>query len=208
MTQALRQLEAEFRQDWKDGLNWECKRTAIAFCFLAVLAFAACLLSPALLDWIINLVTGSLSSAESGTSVQGLTAVLAMFAVNIQTCGLSMLYGMIPWLCLPALTLGLNSMLLGALTAWYVSLGYSPLVILAALLPHGIFEIPALILSLAAGLFVCGQMTRRIRGDETARPAMACLLVLSRTLILLLPLLAVSAAAETFLTPAIVSLLS
>ena len=71
MTQALRQLEAEFRRDWKDGLNWECKRTAIAFCFLAVLAFAACLLSPALLDWIINLVTGSLSSAESGTSVQG-----------------------------------------------------------------------------------------------------------------------------------------
>ena len=51
-------------------------------------------------------------------------------------------------------------------------------------------------------------MTRRIRGDETARPAMACLLVLSRTLILLLPLLAVSAAAETFLTPAIVSLVS
>lgn len=208
MTQAFRQLEAEFRRDWNDGLNWECKRSAIAFLVLTVLAFAACLLSPALLDWVIDLITGSLSAADTDTQVQGLTAVLSMFAANIQTCSISMLYGMIPWVCLPAVALGLNSMLLGTLAAWYVSMGYPPLLTLAALLPHSIFEVPALILSFAAGLFVCGQMTRRIRGDETARSAMACLMVLSRTLILLLPLLAAAAAAETFLTPAIVSFIS
>lgn len=208
MIRAFRQLGSSFYQDWRDGLNWECWRTAIAFFFLVILAFAACLLSPSLLDWILNLLAVSSSPAESSPSVPALAVMLVTWVVNIQTCGLSMLYGMVPWVRLPALSLGLNSMLLGVLSAWYVSLGYPPLVILAALLPHSIFEIPSLILSLAAGLFVCGQMTRRVQGDETARSPVACLLVLARTLIVLLPVLAVSAAAETFLTPAVVSLVS
>lgn len=205
MTQAFRQLGAEFRRDWDEGLNWECKRSVIAFAVLMVLSFTACRLSPPLLNWIMDLLTSTLSSGGSTTQVQGLTAVLTLLAVNIQSCSISMLYGMIPFLYLPALALGLNSMLLGVMAAWYVTLGYSPLVALAMLLPQFLFEVPALILSFGAGLFVCGQMTRRIRGDETARPAMACLMVLSRMLILLLPLLALSAAVEAFLSPAVLS---
>lgn len=206
MTQAFRQLGAEFRRDWDEGLNWECKRSAIAFAVLMVLAFTACRISPTLLNWVMDLLTGTLSSGGSDQQVQGLTAVLALLAVNIQSCSVSMLYGMIPFLYLPALALGLNSMLLGVMTAWYVTLGYSPLAALAILLPQFLLEVPALILSFGAGLFVCGQVSRRIRGDETARPAMACLMVLSRTLILLLPFLALSAAAEALLTPAVAAL--
>lgn len=206
MTQAFRQLGAEFRRDWDEGLGWECKRSAIAFAVLMVFAFAACRLSPALLNWVMDLLTGTLSSSGSTAQMQGLTAVLALLAVNIQSCSVSMLYGMIPFLYLPALALGLNSMLLGVMAAWYVALGYSPLAALAVLLPQFLFEVPALILSFGAGLFVCGQVTRRIRGDESARSAMACLMVLSRTLLLLLPFLALSAVAETILTPAVASL--
>lgn len=208
MTQSFRQLGAEFRRDWDDGLNWEFKRAAIAFLALAGLAFGACLLSPSLLDWIMDLISGSLSTAETGTQVRGFSAALAIFAADIQTCSVCMLYGMIPWACLPALPLGLNSMMLGTLAAWYISQDCSPLFILAALLPNSIFGVPALILSFAAGLFVCEQMTRRIRGDETARAPMACLMVLSRALILLLPLLALAAVTKTFLTPAIFSFVS
>lgn len=205
MTQAFRQLGAEFRRDWDEGLNWECKRSAIAFAVLMVIAFTACRLSPTLLNWVVTLLTGTLSSGGSDAQMQGFTAALALLAVNIQSCSVSMLYGMIPFLHLPALALGLNSMLLGVIAAWYVALGYSPLAALAMLLPQLLFEVPALVLSFGAGLFVCGQVTRRIRGDEAARPAMACLMVLSRTLILLLPLLALSAAVEAFRSPAVLS---
>lgn len=206
MTQAFRQLGAEFRRDWDSGLGWECKRSAIAFVVLMVLAFAACRLSPTVLNRVMELISGSLSAGGSAGQVSGFTAALALLAANIQSCSVSMLYGMIPFLYLPAVALGLNSMLLGVIAAWYVSLGYSPLLALTALLIHSIWEIPVLILSFGAGLFVCGQMTRRIRGDETARPAMACLMTLSRTLILMLPFLALSAAAEAFLAPAVLSL--
>lgn len=206
MTQAFRQLGAEFRRDWNDGLNWECKRSAIAFVVLTILAFAACRLSPALLDWIMQLITGTLAAAAPSEQAAGLAVMLTMLVANIQSCSVTMLYGMIPWLYLPAVSLGLNSMLLGVMAAWYLSAGYSALFIVVTLLFNLIFELPALILSFAAGLFVCGQITRRIRGDETARSAIACLMVLSRTLVLLLPLLVLSSAAQAFLAMAAIHL--
>lgn len=202
MTQAFRHLSTEFRRDWNDGLGWECKRSAIAFAVLTVLAFTACQISPALLDWVIRLITGNFTASALTEQAPVPAVMLAMLIANIQSCSVSMLYGMIPWLYLPAVSLGLNSMLLGAMTAWYLSAGYSPLFIVVTLLFNLIFELPALILSFAAGLFVCGQITRRIRGDETARSAIACLMVLSRILVLLLPFLVLSSAAQTFLTVA------
>ena len=97
--------------------------------------------------------------------------------------------------------------LLGVLGAWYVSEGVSPLVYLAAVIPHGIFELPALILAFATGLYVCGQVTRLCRRDKEALHVWDCLLLMSRVLFLaLLPLLAAAAVVEAYVTPLVASL--
>ena len=79
----------------------------------------------------------------------------------------------------------------------------------AALLPHGIFELPALILAAALGLFLCRQMTRRCRHDETALPLPVCLTQIARVFLLLIaPLLAVAAVMEAYVTPLLIGLFS
>ena len=39
-------------------------------------------------------------------------------------------------------------------------------VYLVGILPHGIFELPALVLFCAAGLYLCSRVTARVRGDK------------------------------------------
>ena len=74
-------------------------------------------------------------------------------------------------------------------------------------MPHGIFELPALVLAFSMGLYVCGQVTRRCRHDETALPLWDCVPLMSWLLLLvLIPLLAVAAAMEAYVTPLLLSL--
>ena len=74
-------------------------------------------------------------------------------------------------------------------------------------MPHGIFELPALILAFATGLYVCGQVTRLCRRDKEALHVWDCLLLMSRVLFLaLLPLLAAAAVVEAYVTPLVASL--
>lgn len=79
---------------------------------------------------------------------------------------------------------------------------------LSAILPHGLLELPALIISFAVGLFVCGQVTRRLfRKDESALHVWDCLVLISRVLLLvLIPLLAAAALIEAYITSVIASL--
>ena len=72
----------------------------------------------------------------------------------------------------------------------------------ASLLPHGIFELPALILAFSMGLYICGHLTRRCRRDPAALPLGACLGLAARLLVfLLLPLLILAALTEAYVTP-------
>jgi stage II sporulation protein M len=137
----------------------------------------------------------------------GTLSPVDLFVNNLRATLFTMLYGLIPFLQLPALALGLNAMMLGVLAAWYVSEGISLAVYLAALIPHGIFEIPALILAFAMGLYVCGQLTRRCRKDESALHLWDCLVQISRVLLLIeIPLLVVAALMEAYVTPVFASL--
>lgn len=191
---------------WHDGLSGEVKRSAIAFPLLAVLAFFICMFLPELREQLVALVMDTISGIGA-IKEDGTLSALGIFSNNLQACAFTMVYGLIPFLQLPALALGINAMLLGVLAAWYVSEGLSLLAYLAALLPHGILELPALILAFSMGLYVCGHLTRRCRRDKSALHVWDCLVLISRMLLLvLIPLLAVAAVTEAYVTPVIASL--
>lgn len=117
-----------------------------------------------------------------------------------------MLYGLIPFVPLSALALGTNALLLGALAALYqhhwIGLG----VYFIGILPHGIFELPALILSCALGLLICRTGTEKLRKRSDVsflRRVLDCNRVF---LFFVAPLLLVAALVEAYITPALLKL--
>ena len=75
---------------------------------------------------------------------------------------------------------------------WYTLPGSSP---------HGIFELPALLLAFALGLMLCKRVTRYVRENvkDMMKPLMANI---ARVYLMhILPLLIVAAIVETYVTP-------
>ena len=192
---------------WQNGLSGEVLRTAIAFPILVMLSFTLCTVFPALRDSLLSMVLSSMESMGI-VNEDGSLSALALFSNNLRATVFIMVYGLVPFIQLPALALGVNTMALGVLASWYIAQGYSIVAFLAAVLPHGLAEFPALILAFGVGLYVCGQVTRRLfRRDESALHIWDCLVLMSRTLLLvLLPLLAAAAVLEAYVTPLVASL--
>ena len=192
---------------WQNGLSGEVLRTAIAFPILVMLSFTLCTVFPALRDSLLSMVLSSMESMGI-VNEDGSLSALALFSNNLRATVFIMVYGLVPFIQLPALALGVNTMALSVLASWYIAQGYSIVAFLAAVLPHGLAEFPALILAFGVGLYVCGQVTRRLfRRDESALHIWDCLVLISRMLLLvLIPLLAVAAILEAYVTPLVAAL--
>lgn len=189
---------------WRDGVKRETGRSAAAFLILMVLTCVGCLLIPGLLDLLSGVMGNLTVDLDAVTDESGNLSALAVFVSNLQATTFIMLYGLLPFVQLPAMALGLNAVLLGWLAAVYVRSGLSLALYLAALIPHAIFELPAMMLAFGVGLYTCGQLTRRLRGNEEARSVTGCLSLMGQTLLLALaPLLLAAAFVEAYVTPAI-----
>ena len=119
----------------------------------------------------------------------------------------SILYGFVPFLFLPITAAITNAAILGVLAAWYqhngISLGYY----FAGILPHGIFEIPALIIAISLGTLLCFHMVLRIFRHKKAISMIDLISNILRTLLLVIfPLIALSAVIETYITPLVMNL--
>ncbi|EOS63613.1 stage II sporulation protein M [Oscillibacter sp. 1-3] len=196
----------DLREAWTDGLKEEVKRSAIAFLTIWALFFAVCAIFPDLRAKLVQMMFSTLSS-KNLSNESGKISVLALFLNNVQATAFIMLYGLLPFIQLPALALGVNAMMLGVMASWYAAEGISPLAYLAALLPHGVLELPALFLAFGTGLYICGQLTRRCRKDQSARSLWACMTLASQTLLsVLVPLLLIASFVEAYVTPAVAAL--
>ena len=207
MKGVLQYLISGLKSAWQNGLSGEVLRTAIAFPILVMLSFTLCTVFPALRDSLLSMVLSSMESMGI-VNEDGSLSALALFSNNLRATVFIMVYGLVPFIQLPALALGVNTMALGVLASWYIAQGYSIVAFLAAVLPHGLAEFPALILAFGVGLYVCGQVTRRLfRRDESALHIWDCLVLISRMLLLvLIPLLAVAAILEAYVTPLVAAL--
>ncbi len=182
---------------WRDQYGRFVGMTAIAFLVITVLAYAVGRLVPDVSNTVMTWFDNALS--DSGiVQEDGSFSALALFGNNLRAMVFSVLYGFIPFLYLPALSLGVNAMLIGVLT----SLMQGRWLLLAAgLIPHGVFEIPALFLSLAAGLCLCKNINTYIRRNEKGVMRPLLLNILRVMLLLLVPLLAFAAVMEAYVTP-------
>lgn len=129
---------------------------------------------------------------------------LNIFANNIEACILLFLGGA-SFGIVTMVILSLNGIVIGAITE-IISKGHSAVFIAAAIVPHGIFEVPAFIIAGALGFLMAQSLINEWYGTaDTAADAKT----FARLFILyVLPLIAVAAIVEAFITPAIIHLVA
>lgn len=131
-----------------------------------------------------------------------------LFLNNLKACLIAMATGLIPFLFIPVLVLGVNAAVMGAVASMYRMAGMSVVsMYLFGILPHGIFELPAILLSISMGLYLCYCLVKRIcEGRYNRGIVKEALGNMLRTLLtLIIPLLAVAAVIETYVTPILMS---
>ena len=187
---------------WREEYGRWVGMTATAFLVLVVLSYIAGRLFPEIPATVLTYFNEVV--ADSGiVRDDGSFSALALFGNNLRAMVLSTLYGFIPFLYLPALSMGVNAILLGMVAS---SVNGQWLLLAAGILPHGIFELPALCLSLAAGLCLCQNINRYIRKNEKGVMKPLLLNILRVTGLVVVPLLVIAAVMESYVTPAVMQL--
>lgn len=201
-------LKVQYRQsiDFLRGpLQIYLKNTVIAFFVIWVIFFAVCLFRPDVLSMLIEYIQSVVENANISDG-EGNFSALRILMNNLRASGPSIIYGFIPFLYLPALPIGMNAAVLGALAAYYQVSGTSMLLFAAGILPHGIFEIPALLIAFACGLYLCHEMTALILGRQEAANFTTIVFPIVRTyLTIVAPLLIVASVIEACITPVCMS---
>lgn len=137
----------------------------------------------------------------------GQMSVFSLLMNNWRAMLVSAAYGFLPFLFLPLISLLTNGVLLGMLAALFMAQGTSLLAYLAGILPHGIFEIPALVFSIACGVYLCRNMCRMVTNHPGKAPLLAVLEDLLRVMVMIVAPLTVAAAfVECYVTPVIMAL--
>ena len=198
-------LKNQYRQSiafLRGPLYSDLHNTTIAFFVIWLLCFVVCLFCPSVLEMLMNYIQGVVDSSNI-VGEDGSFSALRILGNNLRASGLSILYGIIPFLYLPALPIGINAAVLGALTASYMVGGRSMMLLAAGLVPHGIFEIPALLIAFACGLYLCRGMGALIRGKPESPQLGELFLSLLRVYCtIMLPLLVAASLIEAYITPA------
>jgi len=194
----------------KDFLRSDFKKTVL-HCSLAMacaiaLGVVAGLLSPQTVEMALNAFMEMVE--EAGViDTEGNLSVFGLLMNNWQAMLTGAACGFVPFIFLPAVSLASNGFLIGVMAAWYRANGMSMALYLAGLLPHGIFELPALVLSIACGVRLCRNMCLVVTSSPRRIPMVELLSDLLRVLLLLVAPMTVAAAfLEAYVTPLVMGL--
>lgn len=187
---------------YRDGFGRAFGMTALAFAAVTVVSYAVTMANAAPIERLMNLFREQI--ADRGiVDADGNFSAVKLFFNNFQACLLAVGYGFIPFLYLPAVSLGINAMMFGGFASYYVQLGLPLWYYGAGTLPHGIFELPALFLAMAGGLYLCRTLVRYVRRNEKGLVGPVVLNLLRLLVMHITPLLLAAAAVEAYVTPRI-----
>jgi len=167
--------------------------------FLFGIAVVIGLFTPASITSLLSEDIAALKQLSSLLTPFNILTAIFIFAKNTSVLLLS--FALSPFLLLvPILTLAINGWLIAFISAAVIeekSLGF----VLAGLLPHGVFELPALILGQAAALSFGTMVMLALLKKEKRNLLLPSLKQNLKYLILALVLLIPAAIIETYLTP-------
>ena len=188
------------RRFWQDAYRHEVGKTVFVGLVLLLCGYAVTMAKPELADRYIDFFVNTVA-LEDLVQLSGFSLMWEILLNNLSAAFTAVLWGAIPFLYLPTFSLALNFFLVGVMGAYSMQIGLSLGFYLIGILPHGIFEFPALIFACAAGLTLCRSITNRMRRREDMIIPDAITGCVSVYWLLLLPLLILAALVEVFITP-------
>ena len=131
--------------------------------------------------------------------------VFKLFLNNLQASFIAVVLGFMPFMFLQIFVLISNAAMMGAVSQLTISNNMTLAMLAAGILPHGIFELFAFFYSASLGVYLCISFSKKIIGSEASFKSV--IINIARAFILIaVPLLAVAAVIETYLTPIIMEL--
>lgn len=125
---------------------------------------------------------------------------LGLFKNNFLASLLAYIWGLVPFLFLPAGILALNALIVGGVFVFLDGL-LSPLQFALSLLPHGIFEVPALVLAISLGIKLSLEHSKRLMGRDHEAIWPLVKRQVQVFIRLIVPLLILAALIEAFISP-------
>ena len=131
-----------------------------------------------------------------------------IFLNNLFACAIAIGLGFVPLFCLPAISLISNAVIIGALFGYGEAMGTmnSFESFLFGMLPHGIFELPAIFLSISMGIYLCRVITGKIMGRGKAGVLITLNNIARVYVLVVIPLLIIAAVVEGYVTPYIIGM--
>ena len=172
-----------FKKGYKD--SWETMKKSKSFIFIAlgiffVFSIVGFIFPIFFVDEINSIIQTMILSFEGLTVFQ---TIIKIFSNNLMSCIYSMLLGL-GFGAMPLFNSVLNGYLLGFVgNSAVIESGAS---ILLRLLPHGIFELPAIFISIGSGFFLADSFTKNV--IKIKKPKWRKLIILCISIVLL-PLL-------------------
>lgn len=126
-----------------------------------------------------------------------------IFTRNVRALSFMLLGGLVSFSVLGLVMYLINISAIGLVLGIFKAIGYSPMLLFASgLLPHGIFELPALMLASATVLRIGLLLVTPQTGKSMGEVILAALADWAKVFFgLVVPLLAVAALVETYITP-------
>ncbi|MBM7692047.1 stage II sporulation protein M [Peribacillus deserti] len=154
----------------REILQEQLKKYKTHFITLGCLFFLSAIISYIIFNSVPQYIDTLLVGFRTRLDQQGIsvhtdssTLFITLLLNNLKACLMLMAIGCIPFLFLPYLNILLNGTVIGLLLCSKTIKGISLLkLILLGLLPHAIFEVPALILSASIGSYICLSLVRKI----------------------------------------------
>lgn len=171
-------------------------------------------------DWVVNNVAETISQASPENlkslqenlgelpdleSLSGKLNAGSLFLNNTRVMALIFLAGMVSFSVLGVLFYMINVSLIGGVYAFLELIGISPVPIFAAgVLPHGIFELPALLVGSAVVLYIGAALVTPQNGKSMGEVIIELMADWAKIFVgLVVPLLAIAALVESYITPSI-----
>lgn len=122
---------------------------------------------------------------------------------NIVACGMSILFGFIPFIFLSIFSLGINGFLVGVVLGLGKAATGTSIIktFILGILPHGIFEIPALIISMSMGIYLCLNLSMKVFGRGKEKISKILLEYIRLFISVILPMIIIAGIIETYITP-------
>ncbi|MGL5314979.1 MAG: stage II sporulation protein M [Peptostreptococcaceae bacterium] len=158
-------------------------------------------------DTAKELIRSFLEANSDMINASGEILMTNLIINNITAAMMSIIMGIVPFLFVPIFSLVINSVMIGA-TLGFTTIASSTSVfkiLLLGIMPHGIFELPALFISMSMGVYLCNKISRKILGKEKESLIEVIKNIVKTFIIIVIPLLILAGIVEAYITPILIS---